>query len=105
MLNVCACECRAGLPWEGGRENAQPDAEATYRDTESLDGAVDRCWRDFRKLRERRLWEERGLVFANSVGRPLEPSNLRRRFFLPLLERAGWRRCASTTSATPWPPC
>jgi integrase len=43
------------------------------------------------RARAANLWEERGLVFANSVGRPLEPSNLRRRFFLPLLERAGLR--------------
>jgi Replication protein len=29
----------------------------TYRDTEALDGCVDRCWGDFRKLRQRKLWE------------------------------------------------
>jgi Replication protein len=28
----------------------------TFRDTEVLDGAVDRCWADFRKLRQRKLW-------------------------------------------------
>jgi hypothetical protein len=42
----------------------------TYRDTESLDGAVDRCWRDFRKLRERRLWEAvRGAVATIEIKR------------------------------------
>jgi integrase len=41
------------------------------------------------RARAANLWEERGLVFCNSVGRPLEPSNLRRRFFVPLLDRAG----------------
>ena len=29
----------------------------TYQDTPNLDGAVERCWRDYRRLRERRLWE------------------------------------------------
>jgi hypothetical protein len=30
----------------------------TYRDTEALDGCVERAWRDFRKLRQRKLWEQ-----------------------------------------------
>lgn len=30
----------------------------TYRDTEALDGCVERGWRDFRKLRQRKLWEQ-----------------------------------------------
>ena len=29
----------------------------TYRDTEVLEGSVSRCWADFRKLRQRKLWE------------------------------------------------
>jgi hypothetical protein len=29
----------------------------TYRDTETLDGCVERGWRDFRKLRQRKLWD------------------------------------------------
>ena len=29
----------------------------TYRDSASLEGCIDHCWRDFRKLRDRRLWE------------------------------------------------
>ena len=29
----------------------------TYRDSEVLEGSVSRCWRDFRKLRQRKLWE------------------------------------------------
>ena len=28
----------------------------TYRDSEALEGSVSRCWRDFRKLRQRKLW-------------------------------------------------
>jgi len=30
----------------------------TYRDSEVLEGAVSRCWRDFRKLRQRKLWDQ-----------------------------------------------
>jgi integrase len=37
-------------------------------------------------------WEERGLVFPNTVGGPLDPHNLRQRSFFPLLERAGLPR-------------
>jgi len=38
------------------------------------------------------LWEEHGLVFPNTVGRPLNPNNLRQRSFFPLLARAGLPR-------------
>ena len=45
---------------------------------------------------ERRLlgpvWEEQGLVFPNTVGRPLHSSNFLQRSFYPLLERAGLPR-------------
>ncbi|MBI4491737.1 MAG: site-specific integrase [Chloroflexi bacterium] len=37
-------------------------------------------------------WEDRGLVFCNAVGRPLEPSNLLRRSWRPLLKKAGLPR-------------
>jgi integrase len=37
-------------------------------------------------------WQDMGLVFANSVGRPIEPQNILRRSFVPLLERAGLPR-------------
>jgi hypothetical protein len=30
----------------------------TYRDTEALHGCVERGWRDFRKLRQRKIWEQ-----------------------------------------------
>jgi integrase len=33
-------------------------------------------------------WEDRGLVFSNTVGRPITDANLRHRSFYPLLERA-----------------
>ena len=34
-------------------------------------------------------WDEHGLVFPNTVGRPLHSSNFLQRNFSPLLERAG----------------
>jgi len=37
-------------------------------------------------------WENNDLVFANEVGKPIEASNLRRRSFQPLLEKAGLPR-------------
>ncbi len=37
-------------------------------------------------------WEDHGLVFTNEVGRPMEATNLRQRFFQPLLKRAGLPR-------------
>lgn len=35
------------------------------------------------------LWEDNGIVFANQSGNLLNPSNLRKRSFAPLLARAG----------------
>ena len=35
------------------------------------------------------LWDETGLIFPNEIGRPLEPGNLLRRSYWPLLRRAG----------------
>lgn len=37
-------------------------------------------------------WENSDLVFVNEVGKPIEASNLRRRSFRPLLEKAGLPR-------------
>ena len=46
-----------------------------------------------RQLNERRsldgLWRDHGLVFPSRVGTPLNPENLVKRSFKPLLERAG----------------
>jgi integrase len=41
------------------------------------------------RLKVGERWEDNGLVFPNTVGRPMNPSNLYRREFQPLLERAG----------------
>ena len=37
-------------------------------------------------------WEDRGLVFCNALGRPIEAGNLTRRSYWPLLDRAGLPR-------------
>lgn len=37
-------------------------------------------------------WDDHDLVFSNTVGRPINPRNLLRRSFYPLLARAGLRR-------------
>lgn len=41
------------------------------------------------RLRAGPLWEDDGLVFANTVGKPVEAGNVLRRSFWPLLEKAG----------------
>ncbi len=44
------------------------------------------------RLRLGPAWEDNDLVFANEVGRLVEPQNMLRRSFVPLLERAGLPR-------------
>lgn len=44
------------------------------------------------RLRAGAAWEDMGLVFANEIGRPMDPSNLLRRSFYPLLQAAGLPR-------------
>ena len=59
--------------------------------------AVDALGRHLARQREERLllgleWDDHGLVFTNTVGRPLHPSNFLQRSFYPLLEQAGLPR-------------
>jgi integrase len=56
--------------------------------------AVEALRRHLANQREERrqlglAWDEQGLVFPNTVGRPLHSSNFLQRSFYPLLERAG----------------
>ena len=44
------------------------------------------------RLAKGSTWIDKDLVFANEVGKAIEPSNLRRRSFFPLLEKAGLKR-------------
>jgi integrase len=59
--------------------------------------AVDALGRHLARQREERLllglgWDDHGLVFTNTVGKPLHPSNFLQRSFYPLLARAGLPR-------------
>ena len=58
---------------------------------------VDALGRHLARQREERLllglgWDDHGLVFSNTVGKPLHPSNFLQRSFYPLLARAGLPR-------------
>ena len=59
--------------------------------------AVDALGHHLARQREERLllglgWDDHGLVFTNTVGKPLHPSNFLQRSFYPLLARAGLPR-------------
>jgi integrase len=59
--------------------------------------AVEALGRHLARQREERLllgleWDDHGLVFTNTVGKPLHPSNFLQRSFYPLLARAGLPR-------------
>jgi integrase len=59
--------------------------------------AVDALGRHLARQREERLllgleWDDPGLVFPNTVGKPLHPSNFLQRSFYPPRERAGLPR-------------
>ena len=41
------------------------------------------------RLQEGQRWQDNNLVFSNTVGKPINPGNLYRRSFQPLLEKAG----------------
>jgi integrase len=54
---------------------------------------VDHRARQAAEREQRRArWEEHGLVFTNTLGKPLTPNNLRQRSFYPLLAGAGLPR-------------
>jgi late competence protein required for DNA uptake (superfamily II DNA/RNA helicase) len=48
-------------------------------------------------------YHDRGLVFATTIGTPLDAKNVVNRHFKPLLKRADLPLSASTTSGTPAP--
>ena len=57
------------------------------------------------KLKAGSFYQDGGLVFACEVGTPLEPSNIDRRSFKPLLKKVGCTISVSTTYSTPAPRC
>jgi integrase len=54
---------------------------------EALRGHLERQLEDMGRLGD--LYRDHGLVFTSGVGTPINPTNLRRRSFAPLLQRAG----------------
>jgi Phage integrase family len=67
-----------------------PRTRLTPRATEALEGHLRRQLRDVEILGD--SYGDRGLVFATSTGAPVNPSNLRKRSFAPLLEKANLPR-------------
>jgi integrase len=82
----------------GGWVEREPKSATSRRVVTLTPLALDALRRHRAQQVERRLaalaWDESwdGLVFSNEVGRPIEASNLLRRSYFPLLERAGLRR-------------
>jgi integrase len=81
-----SCPRAGGSPQRGRSDQRLP-----------LSVAVDALGRHLARQREERLllgleWDDHGLVFLNTVGKPLHPSNFLQRSFYPLLERAGLPR-------------
>ncbi len=88
-----------------GRPTATEDARwlgATVRSPEERQGATirlplrtvealkaHRARQAEEKLKAGSLFQDGGLVFATEIGTPLEPSNIDRRSFKPLLKKAG----------------
>jgi integrase len=57
---------------------------------EASRGHLERQLEDMGRLGD--LYRDHGLVFTSGVGAPINPTNLRRRSFAPLLQRAGLPR-------------
>lgn len=76
------------------RTFAQPKTAKARRSVRLTSGAVRALqWHRERQSQARQrldsLWQEHGLVFPSMVGTPLNPENLVKRSFKPLLERVG----------------
>ncbi|MGH3088411.1 MAG: site-specific integrase [Rubrobacteraceae bacterium] len=59
----------------------------TWQATRILKEHLDRQLLEIEMLGDQ--YDDRGLVFTTDTGAPINPSNLRQRSFIPLLERAG----------------
>jgi integrase len=93
-LNTRVVSIRGARPSEGG---AGPKTQRSRRPvvlTEVAAAALrrHRAAQAAERIRAGAAWQDRDLVFANTVGGPLNPSNLRHRDFRRLLERAGLPR-------------
>ncbi len=82
---------------------SEPKTPRSRRQVSLTPTAIDALRRHHARQAEERLslgtaWCDMNLVFANEVGRPIEPPNLLRRSFYPLLARA------KTSDGNPLPP-
>jgi integrase len=69
------------------RKNSRRTVKPTAQDAESL--KAHRSRQKEERLRLGSLWEDRGLVFPNQAGKPMNADNLYHRGFKPLLQKAG----------------
>jgi len=69
------------------RKSSRRTVKLTAQAAESLKGH--RARQNEERLRLGSLWEDRGLVFPNRAGKPMNADNLYHRGFKPLLGRAG----------------
>lgn len=81
----------------GGWIEAEPKSRTSRRSVVLTPLAVEALRRHRARQLAQRLqagqaWEDHDLVFTNALGRPIEPQNLLRRSYWPLLERAGLPR-------------
>jgi integrase len=84
---------RGTLQREGGLRRAEPKTPRSRRQVELTDAAIEALHRHGQGQAAERLaaprWTDPDLVFATTDGGLIEPSNMLRRSFAPLLERAG----------------
>jgi integrase len=69
------------------RNKSRRTVKLTDQAIEALKGHCAR--QNEERLRLGSLWEDRGLVFPNTIGKPMNPDNLYHREFKPLLKKAG----------------
>jgi len=94
-LNEGVIRVRRTLARSGGRiALGEPKTRGSRRSihltgaaVEALRGHLERQLEDIERLGD--LYHDHGLVFTSQVGTLINPSNLRRRSFAPLLQRAG----------------
>jgi len=88
-------QVRQTVSWAGGKATfGQPKTKRSRRRVELTALAIAALKEHRRRQNAERLasaggWEDLDLVFANEVGRPLQPTNLTARSYRPLLRRAG----------------
>ncbi len=87
-------QVRRTLARDGGRltigepktKRSRRNVRLTETATQALRDHLDRQLEEIQRLGD--LYRDEGLVFATEAGTPMNPSNLRRRSFAPLLKRA-----------------